>query len=167
MSDAAAASASGSSWVWYALAACVTYTAFSVCIVAISKRDASTVDRDALVVLALLLFVLGGVIAAALLLGVPGLRTKFLQTYVQRSVPAVTVAAIAGMAVLMVTTHLCVYVSIVKAPNAGYAQAIVNVSALLLALVMWLGFGQSLSAIALAGIACITVGSGLLQTVMV
>ena len=118
------------------------------------------------ILLALILFVVGGAIAFGLLAFVPSLRDKFLRTYTERGDGRGTALAIGLLACLMLTTHLCVYISIVKAPNAGYAQAIVNVSALLIALILWATYRQELSLVALAGIALITIGSGMLKVGM-
>jgi hypothetical protein len=151
------------SWLLYAIVACITYTVFAICIVVLSRRSPAFVKKDALVVLALILFVVGGAIAFGLLAFVPSLRDQFLRTYTESSEGRGIVLAIVLLACLMLTTHLCVYISIVKAPNAGYAQAVVNVSALLIALIMWGAYRQELSSVALAGIALITVGSGMLK----
>jgi hypothetical protein len=148
----------GVSWVGYALLACAFYTTLSVAVVLFSRRHAEV----SVVTLSLILLAGAGLLAAVALASVPALRRSATACATACATRAIAVP-ICAMAVLVLLTHVCVYVAIVQAPNAGYAQAIVNVSALLLALVMWCWFAQPLGAAALTGIVLITLGSALLK----
>lgn len=135
--------------------ACLSYTLFSGALVHFTNSQQLQAHAFGI---AMVLLAVAGAFALCAIATVPALRQQVRAVASNR-----TVGILAVLALLIVSTHSLVYASIVHAPNAGYAQAIVNVSALLLAVGMWFWFRQPLGAVALGGIVLITIGSVLLK----
>ena len=148
-------------WIIYGLIACITYAVFSGSIVVFTNYR--KLQSESFTTLALLVLAFAGILSLITLFVFPNFKNQIPNIITSNGTIHQTILILIGIAVLMLITHVCVYFAIINAPNAGYAQSIVNVSALLLALGMWIWYKQPLSKLGLAGIVLIVIGSGMLQ----
>jgi drug/metabolite transporter (DMT)-like permease len=148
-------------WIIYGLIACITYAVFSGSIVVFT--NSRKLKNESFTTLALLVLSFAGILSLLILFCFPNFKNQITKIISSNGNIHQTVFILIGISVLMIITHVCVYFAIINAPNAGYAQSIVNISALLLALGMWIWYKQPLSRLGLGGMVLIVIGCGMLK----
>lgn len=148
-------------WIIYGLIACITYAVFSGSIVVFT--NSRKLKNESFTTLALLVLSFAGILSLLILFCFPNFKNQITKIISSNGNIHQTVFILIGISVLMIITHVCVYFAIINAPNAGYAQSIVNISALLLALGMWIWYKQPLSPMGLGGMVLIVIGCGMLK----